>query len=80
MSWQEFTDLLEYLPAESQLARIIAVRTAEGEELNGLSASQKRLRNDWYSWLDRQATPDEKAQGSKELQKFFKSMFYERRN
>jgi len=79
MSWREFTSLLTNLPGESQLARSIAIRTAEGEELNSLSPAQKNLREDWYAWLDSQATTEKKSEDSERLREFLKSMFYERR-
>ncbi|WP_411677895.1 Gp15 family bacteriophage protein [Caproicibacter sp.] len=80
MSWKEFSVLLTNLPAESQLARAIAIRTAEGEELNRLSAPQKKLRDDWYAWLNKRTTTAEKAAVGGQLQNTLKSMFYERRS
>lgn len=77
MSWREFTDLLAGLPGESQLARMIAVRTAEGEELKLLSPGALKLRAEWSAWLDGRMTDGEKQSGAKRLQKTFKSLFYE---
>ena len=79
MSWREFAALLTNLPGESQLARVIAVRTAEGDDLNSLSPAQRKLRGDWYAWLNSRATAEEKSEGGERLQGFLKSMFYERR-
>jgi len=80
MGWKEFTMLLTNLPAESQLARAVAVRTAEGDALGALSAAQRKLRNDWYDWINSQTSEEEKAEDGEQLQNYFKSMFYEGRD
>ncbi|MGX8710211.1 MAG: Gp15 family bacteriophage protein [bacterium] len=80
MSWREFSAFLANLPGESQLARIISIRTAEGDELNSLSPAQKKLRNDWYVWLNSRTTPEKKLEDSEQLRESLKSMFYERRD
>lgn len=77
MSWPEFTALLSGLPAESQLARMIAVRTAEGDELELLSPGALKLRDEWDKWLNSRMTGAEKRADGKQLQQMFKSMFYE---
>jgi hypothetical protein len=79
MSWREFSALLTNLPAESQLARVVAIRSAEGEEQNALSPGQKKLRDDWYDWLNSCSTTEDKAKSNERLQVFLKSMFHERR-
>lgn len=78
MSWHEFTALLSNITSESQLARIIAVRTAEGDELKILSPEALKLRDVWYSWIDSQKSSTEKQEDGRQLQNMFKSMFYER--
>ncbi|QAT48728.1 hypothetical protein EQM14_02485 [Caproiciproducens sp. NJN-50] len=80
MSWEEFAVLLTNLPAESQLARAVAVRTAEGGALNALSAAQRKLRDDWYAWINSQTPAEEKAEDGKRLQDYLKSIFCERRD
>lgn len=72
--------LLTNLPAESQLARAVAIRTAEGDALNALSAAQRKLRDDWYAWINSQASAEEKVEDGEQLQNCFRSMFYERRS
>lgn len=79
MSWREFTALLANLPGESQLVRLISIRTAEGDELNSLSPAQKKLRDEWYAWLNSQTPAEKKAEDSERLQEFLKSIFTERR-
>ena len=65
------------LPAESQLVRVIAIRTAEGEELKTLPPGALKLRDEWYSWLNSQETIQERQAGEAKLQEIFKSLFYE---
>lgn len=79
MSWGEFTDLLSGLPAESQLVRVITVRTAEGDELKALPPAAIKLRDEWYAWLNSQETSGEKQADAVRLQGILKSLFYERR-
>lgn len=79
MSWWEFIALLANLPGESQLVRLISIRTAEGDELNSLSPAQKKLRDDWYAWLSSQTPDEKKSEDNERLQEFLKSIFTERR-
>ena len=77
MSWAEFSALLSNLPAESQLARTISVRTAQGNELKLLSSGALKLRDEWLTWLNSQRAGMEKRADGEQLQQMFKSMFYE---
>ena len=76
VSWLEFTALLCNLPAESPLARMVALRMDENEEL---SPGQRELRDEWHRWLNSQKSDGEKRSEEDQLQTMLQSLFYERR-
>lgn len=73
LSYTEFTLLLKYLPGDCQLAQVINIRMAEGEEYNKLPSSQKQMCDEWRHRLyEQQEEKDKPMNDIFALQKAFK--------
>lgn len=74
MTYLEFTALLSNLPGDSQLADLIRIRKAEGEELKSFTPQQMEIRSEWQRFISRRVSHGEIKTNSAGLQQLLKSM------
>ena len=75
MSYNKFISLLTHLPPDSQLALVIGIRKASGDELKGLNDDQLRLRSEWQTFLSTKIDSGEIKSDISALQNAFKSAY-----
>lgn len=67
--------LLSGLPGDMPLPTIIGIRTATDKEMEYMSASARKARDDWYLWLAGQEAVETGSNSEEQLEALFKSMF-----
>lgn len=75
MSWDEFTDLLSGLPAESPLGRMVQIRLENDENvIKNFTSSQRRIRSEWRSRQAKAVSEEESEVFLEQMKQMFISM------
>ena len=75
MSWDEFTDLLSGLPAESPLGRMVQIRLENDENvIKNFTSSQRRIRSEWRSRQAKAVSEEESEAFLEQMKQMFISM------
>ena len=75
MTWDEFTDLLSGLPAESPLGRMVQIRLENDENvIKNFTSSQRRIRNEWRSRQAKAVSAEDTAVFLEQMKQMFISM------
>ena len=73
--WREFQDLLNNLPGDMPLPMMIFIRKSTDKELEYMSESAKKAREDWYLWISEQEIKTGDNNSAENLEALFQSMF-----
>lgn len=74
MTFMEFTALLSNLPGDCQLADLVRIRKAEGEEPKSFTPQQLEIRSEWQRFISARVSHGEIKTNSAGLQQLLKSM------
>ena len=75
MSWDEFTDLLSGLPAESPLGRMVQIRLEDDKNvLKNFTSAQRRARSEWRSRQAKAVSEEDTAAFLEKMKQAFIAM------
>lgn len=75
MTWDEFTDLLSGLPAESPLGRMVQIRLEDDENvLKNFTSAQRRIRSEWRSRQAKAVSEEDTAAFLEKMKQAFIAM------